>query len=389
LEIVGQIYEAAEDSRVWRSVIQKLGREAGSTANVLSMEDVGSTGSWSVVIEGVDAKAVRDYDEHYRAINLLLDRVKPLLKTRSVMSSAHVCSDDELVNTEYYQGFMRPLGVFYTAGGLILSTPTSHGIITLARARHLGPWTTEETDALGVLMPHFRRAARLGTHLSQLRTERDGLVDRFGTGVILIGENGKAQFINRAAKEILARKDGVTIQRDGSLAAVEFGQTARIAHLIAEARQTTDGKSAAGAGSLSLVRPSLRRPFSVLVAPLMSSRNSLWSNRPAVAIFITDPEAETRTDPQHLRTLFRLTVTESKVATALMQGASLEAAADGLGMRIQTGRVHLKRIFSKTETGRQGELIRLLLTSIASLRSGDVSSGAPVPRSPIACPSAA
>jgi DNA-binding CsgD family transcriptional regulator len=121
----------------------------------------------------------------------------------------------------------------------------------------------------------------------------------------------------------------------------------------------------------------------------MSSRNSMWSNSPAVAIFITDPEAETGTDPQHLRTLFRLTVTESKVAMALMQGASLEAATDGLGMRIQTGRVHLKRIFSETETGRQGELIRLLLTSIASLRSSDVSSGAPIRRSPLACPSAA
>src|ERR1019366_9306633 len=138
----------------------RLGREAGSTANVLSMEDVGSTGSWSVVNDGVDPKAVRDYAEHYHSINLLLDRVKPLLKTRPVMSSSDVCGDDELVNTEYYQGFMRPLGVFHLAGGLIISTPASHGIITLARARHCGPWTTEEMEALGLLMPHFARAAR-------------------------------------------------------------------------------------------------------------------------------------------------------------------------------------------------------------------------------------
>lgn len=52
------------------------------------------------------------------------------------------------------------------------------------------------------------------------------------------------------------------------------GTTARIAQLLA-ASQTTVGKRATGADSLSLNRPSLRRPFSILMAPLMSSRHSL------------------------------------------------------------------------------------------------------------------
>jgi DNA-binding CsgD family transcriptional regulator len=101
----------------------------------------------------------------------------------------------------------------------------------------------------------------------------------------------------------------------------------------------------------------------------MSSRNSLSGDVACVALFVTDPDAEVRTDPQHMRALFCLTPTESKVAISLMQGASLETTAEQLGMRIQTARVHLKRIFGKTESGRQGELIRLLLTSTASLRS--------------------
>lgn len=63
-----------------------------------------------------------------------------------------------------------------------------------------------------------------------------------------------------------------------------------------------------------------------------------------------------------------MTPTESKVAIALLQGASLETAAEQLGMRVQTARVHLKRVFGKTETRRQGELIRLLLVSAGSVR---------------------
>jgi DNA-binding CsgD family transcriptional regulator len=369
LEIIGQIYEAAENGQAWHPVVHNLGNGLGSTVNVLSVEDTGPTAGLSVVNDGVDNKAVRAYAEHYYSKNIILERVKPLLRTRSVMSSSDVVNDGELVSTEFYQGFMRPHGVFYLLGGLIIQPPTSNGIITLARAHHCGPWTPEERQALAVLLPHLRRALRLRTNLSQLRSERDDLLNRFGTGVILIGNNGKAQFMNHAAEEILSRKDGLQIQRGGSITAMEPGQTVRIVQLIEAAMQTAKGTTAAGAGSLSLVRPSLRRPFSILVAPLMSSRNSLSSETPAVALFVTDPDAAIQTDPQRLRALFCLTPTESKVAVALMQGASLETAAQQLGMRLQTARVHLKRIFGKTETGRQGELIRLLLTSTASVRS--------------------
>jgi DNA-binding CsgD family transcriptional regulator len=221
-------------------------------------------------------------------------------------------------------------------------------------------------------MPHLGRAARLGANLTQLREERSNLLNRFGIGVVLIGENGKVQFTNHAAEEILSRKDGLELRRDGSLAATDAGKTARIEQLIAAARKTATGMSAEGAGSLSFVRPSLCRPFSILVAPLMSSRHSSLSAKPAVALFITDPETEIQTNPQHLCTLFQLTPTESRVALSLMQGKSLETTAEKLQMRVQTARVHLKRIFSKTDTGRQGELITLLLTSTASLRSVEV-----------------
>jgi PAS domain-containing protein len=268
VEIIGQIYEAAENSQAWHAVVHRLGCEMGSTANVLSVEDVGPAAGSSIVNDGFRPNTARDYVEHYYSKNIILERVKPLLRSRPVMTSSDVVRDSELVNTELYQGFMRPHGVFYLLGGLITPTSTSYGIITLARSHRLGPWTREEREALGVLLPHFRRALRLGTHLTQLRAERDDLLNRFGTGVILIGHSGEVQFMNHAAEEILSRKDGLQIRRDGSLVASEPGQTARIAQLVAAARQTACGKSAAGAGSLSLVRPSLRRPYSMLGSSL-------------------------------------------------------------------------------------------------------------------------
>jgi DNA-binding CsgD family transcriptional regulator len=44
-------------------------------------------------------------------------------------------------------------------------------------------------------------------------------------------------------------------------------------------------------------------------------------------------------------------------------------ASDHLGISEATGRTHLKRVFEKTGTARQPELVRLMLVSAAPLRA--------------------
>jgi DNA-binding CsgD family transcriptional regulator len=58
---------------------------------------------------------------------------------------------------------------------------------------------------------------------------------------------------------------------------------------------------------------------------------------------------------------FRLTRAEARLASRLTGGASLESIADTLGISYETARNLLKRIMSKTDTHRQGELVALLV----------------------------
>jgi DNA-binding CsgD family transcriptional regulator len=46
----------------------------------------------------------------------------------------------------------------------------------------------------------------------------------------------------------------------------------------------------------------------------------------------------------------------------LALGEDLRAAAEAIGIRYSTARTQLAAIFRKTETSRQGELVRLLMT---------------------------
>ena len=61
-----------------------------------------------------------------------------------------------------------------------------------------------------------------------------------------------------------------------------------------------------------------------------------------------------------LRQAFGLTRSEAKIALYLADGKSLEQAAQGMEIAHETTRSHLKSIFRKTGTHRQGELVAVV-----------------------------
>lgn len=61
--------------------------------------------------------------------------------------------------------------------------------------------------------------------------------------------------------------------------------------------------------------------------------------------------------------LFDLTPAETRFAMALAAGRSPKAAAREVGVTENSGRTYLARIFAKTGTHRQSELISLLQTA--------------------------
>jgi len=367
LAIVGRIYEAAEEPRAWTDVLRLLGNEFGSTVNVFVLSDKNSPASAVVVSDGADPKWEREYDDYYHTTNIILPRLKPFLKPGRVLSSADSFSDRELLASEYYQDFLRRRDVFYLIGGVVTATPTSNALISLVRSRRRGHWSQTEIDFLSGLMPHLERAARLSGHFAAMREERDQILNRFPMGVMVLNESGKVEFLNRAAEAIVEKRDGLSVGPMG-LYAADAAESSRLRKLISSAKLTASGKSAVGEGSMSVTQPSGGRPLSLLIAPMMPGAASPFSQAPRVAIFINDPSAPQPTNIERVAALFGLTPAESKLTRQLMNGQSVIEAANTLGITQQTARVHLKRIFGKTDTKRQSEFMRLILNSPGALR---------------------
>jgi DNA-binding CsgD family transcriptional regulator len=65
-----------------------------------------------------------------------------------------------------------------------------------------------------------------------------------------------------------------------------------------------------------------------------------------------------------LRAAFGFTEAEARLAALMAAGEDLRSAAEALEITYGTARMRLAQIFDKTETRRQGELIKLLLTTM-------------------------
>jgi DNA-binding CsgD family transcriptional regulator len=57
------------------------------------------------------------------------------------------------------------------------------------------------------------------------------------------------------------------------------------------------------------------------------------------------------------------------MAAKLLQGESVEEAAEDLHVSVNTARTHVKSMFDKTDTHRHRELLRILLSGVASIRA--------------------
>lgn len=110
----------------------------------------------------------------------------------------------------------------------------------------------------------------------------------------------------------------------------------------------------------TLISRARKRPLQLVAVPCRPETLAT-PKKAAALVFITDPDQKAPARADTLRTLFRLTPAEVKLATVLLEGKSLSEAANLNQVGRETVRSQLKSIFIKTGTRRQSELIGLLL----------------------------
>jgi DNA-binding CsgD family transcriptional regulator/PAS domain-containing protein len=370
------IYAAAEDADRWDPFLRRCCEVFRAPIGAIVFEDLRSHKAQIAKIVGVEPQLIRAYEQYYAGRNAWMKAGLPRVSVGQAVRSEMVLPDQLLVRTEYYDGFLQKLGVRHLLAAFLFRDENTLSQISFVRPHCFGECDERETRLFGHLIPHLQRAFQLHRRLVDLKSEHELVVealDKVPIGLLLLNEKGKALIVNRAAREIFSAKDGLSLQADG-LHAASPQETTALRRLLLEALATGSGKGLGSGGVLPVCRPSLRRPYSLFVTPLHAGDSAFDAPGAVAAVFISDPERKPKSSPDVLRRLYGFTPAESRIAAKLMQGESVEEAAEDLDVSLNTARTHVKHLFEKTDTHTHREFLRLLLSSCATLAGGRVRS---------------
>jgi DNA-binding CsgD family transcriptional regulator len=206
--------------------------------------------------------------------------------------------------------------------------------------------------------------------------------DLLGIGVVLCTASGQCVFANRAARKILAHREGLELSSNGVL---------RITHAPREPlrnalQQASEKRSSGDPGnhdsSFVVRRTDGKWLLKVMVHSVERISVTEEAPHPTAMVLMFDLQSPVSMTDEDLHQLYGFTSAESRLANLLCEGNTLRECCQKLLICDATARTHLKRLFKKTRTRRQCELVSLLLKSLGLARSGEekvsMQAGAPI-----------
>lgn len=363
LTLIDGIYAAAAEPWHWGKLVDLWRAEFRAKQVFFAYLDLERVEAGIDMAVGVDAAGAERFARH-SGQNPFLRAGTTALRVGEVVHDGMVLADDELKQSAYYRDVLAPEGVLYTCGPVLSRQGSRLNLLIARRDPRAGPFTAEELELQRRLVPHLQRALRMRWRLLGAEGRTAGLLEAIGsleTAVLLLNSRGEVIDLNRPARRILDRHDGLGLGRHGEILVERGVGDSSLAPLISAAPPTAAQAGGRTGGVITVVRRGRRAPYSLLVAPIRDREFAPEHERPVAAVFITDPDAAAEPSIEQLRGLYGLTPAETALALRLTEGQSVSAAAAELGVSQNTVRTHLKRLFSKTGTKRQGELVSLLL----------------------------
>lgn len=234
-------------------------------------------------------------------------------------------------------------------------------------------------EVFEALLPLLQRIVRIYLVIGETERRRriaEHVLETSGVGVVLVDSSGAVLMANATAHAIMANT-GVLGIHDGRLrAARQADQKVLQGHIRQKAEEQAARAADPGCyAAFALLRDDSPLPITVMVRPGPPFAPVSAPLRRTATVILRDPARRLQLAAPDLEQLFDLSPAEARLARLLADGLSMEEAAVHLGVSRNTVRSQLQAIFAKTGTNRQGELVRLLLSSAATLAQRDGEAG--------------
>ena len=352
-ETIRALYGAASGIQPWACALRKLAEYTDSRCVTLDTYDL-EAHRGEILVSSIDPHpAIEDDNRIYRQGNPLIETVYSSSRNRQLFRASHFFPMREFKQTQLFNSVYHPLGIGFVAGVPVeLEKARWVTQFSLIKPSGADDFSDKELQRLRELIPHLEQAWAGYRHLSQLESSLETLTslwDACGHAVMVIDDQLKVHFANRAAEDIFAEPSGLRCHH-GTL---KLATTAQEAKFRQQARQVTNGSTQI----FSFAQPDAAEPNG-LRATLFRLPDG------QIALVITEP-TRSSTDFQHgLRQHFNMTPSEAKLVNALIVGDSLRDFADSRQVCYETARTHLKNAMAKNGWRRQTQMISSVLAAL-------------------------
>src|SRR5262245_5786321 len=359
--LIGDIYDAALDPTLWADLLDQAAQFIGGSAAALFSKDAASKTGNVAYYSGIDPHYKRLYFEKYMKLDPLTVG-QFFAETEEPVAVADILSYDEFLESRAYREWGQPQGLIDVLNVALDKTASSAAMFCVFRHERDGRVDDEMRRRMRLIAPHIRRAVLIGRVIELKKAEAATFADTLdglGAGVFLVDARGRIVHANDSGHAMLADHSVVHVDRRKLGACDPDADQALRGALLAAA----GGDAALGIKGIAvpLSAPCGERYVAHVLPLTKGARRRAGTSYAAVAALFVHRAAIATTSPlETLARLYKLTPSELRVLLAIVEVGGVPETAQALGIAETTVKTHLQRLYGKTGTGRQADLVKLL-----------------------------
>jgi PAS domain-containing protein len=358
------LYGSVLQPDLLRPFLAQMCELSGSTLGGVMSHDLSHNQGSMSIVHGADGFDLPRYEREYAAENLWFERSAHAMRTGAMINTDDFIGRREFRATRYYRDVLHQFD--RTEQGLALCADMDEGrvvVMAFNRSGRLPAFSDAQLGMFRDLLPHWLNAYALQRRLSWLEARAgsmDAALDQLHKAMLLFDARGRVVKLNAPAESLL-REGSMLMRRGESLVACHASTDlgAAISHACG-CDTPRKGANACRTHSRLLLRDRTGRALGVADLHPLPRRGDSGGGFAAV-MFVQIVGAPAIVDgPDVLHAMFGLTSAEARLALALHSHASLESAAEAVGITAGSARTRLKLLYQKVGVNTQAKLLRLL-----------------------------
>jgi DNA-binding CsgD family transcriptional regulator len=359
---IAEVYDAVLDPTLWPRALKKAARFVGGSSAVLFSKNTFDKSGNLVFAVGLDEQFKALYSERY----ITFDPIPFGAHFQEIgepIAATDLVPYNEFLQSRFYHEWARPQQLVDSIAVVLDKSPATAAVFEIFRHESDGIADEGARARMRLIIPHFRRAV-VASMLIKSKTDEAAnfrnALDGLKPSVFLVDANGRIEYANAAGHALLYDGD-VLRAASGRIIATDL-DTQKALYDVLAALQRGDAKLEAKGIVFPLGRQRGESYFAHALSLASDARRREGSGI-AAAIFVHKEGIGIQQPLEVISEQYRLTPAELRVLLAVMEVDGTPQIAETLGIGAETVKTHLKRIYAKTGTCRQTDLIKLVAAS--------------------------